>query len=244
MKKLVIATVFIGSLSIASLNVFAQSESRDGLVNEIKAKRVELAALENRLLEPSAEDRAGHAEFLRQPDTGLIRLLPRDVYDQVYHPGNGLAMIGGGAYYSFTRLTHEYGYGDDIELDHNFLSVGFAGVDYGMLTILGDMPLEQITLESPSVQFISAYTPATNEAEARLEQTKFRNGLVSNDVLYKQRLPLQANSTYLLRSINYSSSGSDILVAFRVARKDTDGSVIIVWKLLKKNPKPELARTN
>jgi hypothetical protein len=26
-------------------------------------------------------------------------------------------------------------------------------------------------------------------------------------------------------------------------RKDTDGSVIIVWKLLKKFPKPELART-
>jgi hypothetical protein len=43
-----------------------------------------------------------------------------------------------------------------------------------------------------------------------------------------------------LRSINYSDS--DVLVAFRVLRKDTDGSLIIAWKMLKEYPVPDLAR--
>ena len=50
------------------------------------------------------------------------------------------------------------------------------------------------------------------------------------------------NTTYLLRSINYGES--DVLVALRVVRKDTDGSVIIVWKLLKKYSAPELVQNN
>jgi hypothetical protein len=43
-----------------------------------------------------------------------------------------------------------------------------------------------------------------------------------------------------LRSISYSTA--DALVAFRIVRKDTDGSVTIVWKVLKKYAVPELAR--
>jgi hypothetical protein len=47
-------------------------------------------------------------------------------------------------------------------------------------------------------------------------------------------------ATYILRSIDYSES--DVLVAFRVVRRDTDGSVIIAWKLLRKYAVPQLAR--
>jgi hypothetical protein len=56
--------------------------------------------------------------------------------------------------------------------------------------------------------------------------------------LYRSRLPLEIGATYLLRSIVYRES--DVLVAFRTVREDTDGSVIIAWKLLKKYPVPEL----
>jgi len=55
-------------------------------------------------------------------------------------------------------------------------------------------------------------------------------------------LPVKVNTTYLLRSINYVAS--DVLVAFRVVRKDSDGSIIIIWKLLKNYPRPKLARSN
>src|SRR5687768_17440097 len=76
--------------------------------------------LKKGLLAPSVQDRADHAAFLKQSDTGLIKLLPREVYDwRTYGTEKHLNLKGGGAYYSFFYLSHEYGYGSDIELDHN-----------------------------------------------------------------------------------------------------------------------------
>src|SRR5207253_8281982 len=111
-------------------------------------------------LAPSVNDREALKGFLRGSNTGLIRLLPREFYDsETYHIEKKLNVRGGGAYYSFAHLTHAYGYGSDIELDHNKLSVGFAGADYGLLTNIGDMPLEQIILDDMLTQYVAAYSP-------------------------------------------------------------------------------------
>ncbi|HEY3027678.1 MAG TPA: hypothetical protein VGJ55_16135 [Pyrinomonadaceae bacterium] len=194
--------------------------------------------LKKGLLAPSADDRAAFEAFLQEKNTGLMRLLPREVYDsQTYHTEKKLNIRGGGAYYSFGNLTHRFGYGSDIELDHNKLSVGFSGADYGLLTNIGDTSLELITLDDPWVQPLLIYKPAKSEAEVRLNSYE---GVTLDGVLYHKRLPVQENSTYLLRSIVYDES--DLLVAFRVVRKDTDGSVIIVWKRLKKYSVPQLTR--
>lgn len=235
---LIIAISFTCSYS------FAQSASREDLLREIQAKRADLQQLEKQFLAPTAEDQGAHAEFLSQPDTGLIRLLPRQVYDsEVYKKNNKtLTLRGAGAYYSFTRLTHEYGYGSDIGLDSDHLSVGFAGADYGILINLGDVPLSELTLEDPRVRFMSGYTPPSKEPDARLEARQFQSGVTVDYVGYRSRLPVAVYGTYLLRSIGYSTS--DVLVAFKVVREDSDGSVILAWKLLKKYPVPQLARGN
>jgi hypothetical protein len=231
MKRILTSTL----ITLFVLTVFgvtlAQSPSREDVLKEVQSRREELTALEKTLLLPSEEDRAAYATLLRQPDTGIIRLVPRE---------NKLTI--GGGYYSFTRLTHEYGSGSDISLEQDSLSVGFAGADYGMLTNLGDVSLDEITLEHPSVRFISEYVPANRELDARSEYRRFSTGETIGGVPYRTRLPVEVKATYLLRSIDYDRA--DVLVAFRVVRKDIDRSVIIVWKLLKKYPKPELARTN
>ncbi len=132
--------------------------------------------LKKGLLAPSADDRAAFEAFLQEKNTGLIRLLPREVYDsQTYHTEKKLKIRGGGAYYSFGNLTHLYGYGSDIELDHNKLSVGFAGADYGMLTNIGDTSLEQITLDDPRVQPLSIYKRPKSEAGAREEYQRLNS---------------------------------------------------------------------
>src|SRR5213593_339820 len=101
------ATIFVALFLGLSITVSAQSESRDQVLSQIEAKRAELAALEKKFLAASEEDQAAYAEFLKQPDTGLIRLLPREVFDSdVYKDRKkSLTLRGGGAYYSFTRLT-------------------------------------------------------------------------------------------------------------------------------------------
>jgi hypothetical protein len=109
-----------------------------------------------------------------------------------------------------------------------------------MLTNLGELPLEEIALEHPSVSFLAGYTVPTAEPQARLEYRRFANGTTVDNAVYKTRLPVVVGNTYLLRSIGYDTS--DVIVALRVIRKDNDGSIIIAWKLLKKYPKPQLAR--
>ena len=245
MKKITITALFvIFAYSGFVANSRAQTVSREDLLNEIKAKRSELQALERQFLAPSEEDRAEWTEFLKESHTGLIRLLPRELYDSEVYKKNQrtLTMRGGGAYYSFSRLTHEYGYGSDIELDSGYLSVGFAGADFGMLRKLGDVPLEALSLEDPRAKFMAEYHTPTEEPQARSEARMFSAGATIGDTIYKRRLPVEVKTTYLLRSINYGSS--DVLVALRVIRKDSDGSVIIAWKLLSSYPKPELARSN
>ena len=234
----------IVAISFTYSNGFAQSASRSDLLREIRAKRADLDQLEKQFLAPTAEDQAAYAEFLSQPDTGLIRLLPRQVYDsEVYKKNNKtLTMRGAGAYYSFTRLTHEYGFGSDIQLESDQLSVGSAGANYGMLVNLGDVTLDELTLEDPRVRYMAGYTPPSKEREARSEARQFGSGVAGDDMGYRSRLPVQVNCTYLLRSIDYSTS--DVLVTFKVVRKDGDGSIILAWKLLKKYPVPQLARQN
>jgi hypothetical protein len=201
-------------------------------------------------LAPSDEDRATYAFFLAEPQTGLMRLLPRQV-PQSKNPD--VKINGGGAYYSFAHLTHEYGFGSDLGLSTTVrflnrsrlpawheLSVGFAGADYGMMTTVDDVALENITRSEPAVRFMLAYRPPRAEPAARSEALAFREGKLVDLQLYRNRLPVQLNTTYLLRSISYGVS--DVVVAFRVVRQDPDGGVTIAWKLLKKLPAPQLAR--
>jgi hypothetical protein len=254
MRRIYVTTAFLSLLLLSSFSVLAQTQSREDLLkqiqtkrNEIEARRADIAKLQKGILLPSAEDQKRYEEFLKEPDTGLIRLLPREKYDETNPEApSGIPLRGGGAYYSFSSRSQEYGQGSDLSLQQNELSVGFAGADYGLLTSLGDVPLDQITLQTSTVKILAAYTPPTEERLARLEYRKISQGTELDGATFKNRLPLRADTTFLLRSVNYSyssgSGGSDVLVAFRVVRIDCDGSAVILWKMLKQYPAPQFVR--
>ena len=120
------------------------------------------------------------------------------------------------------------------------LSVGFAGADYGMLFNIGDVPLEQAS-EHRAARALLEYTPPTKEPDVRVQQRQAHYGIELGGFNFKNRLSARVSNTYLLRSI--SPERSDIALAFRVVREDTDGSFILVFKVLKKFPTPDLERT-
>ena len=217
----------------------AQSSSDRGrLLDEIEslqkqgiADKKQLADLfnkEDQFLSPAREDSARFAVFLQQPDTGLIMLNPRGLYDKT------LTIRGGGAYYSFLRLTHEYGYGSDIELQNNSFSVGFAGADWGFMTALPDTPIESVTLETAGVRFPARFNAPRFEPDAREWYRASGRGFNRDGFDYKRMLPAAVDTSYILRSISYN--GGDVLVVFRPVRKDADGSMTILWKILKRFP--------
>jgi hypothetical protein len=228
------AILFLSLLGCESINVNAQTSDRAQMKQEMTSLRERLKEIEKQFIPPTAEDRAEYSSFLQQPGTGIMRLLPREKYDGF------LAIRGGGAYYSFTLLTNEYGRDSDIGLEQDTLSVGFAGADFGMLTVLGDVELDEVKLDSPAVEYLAAFNTPLKEMDARVQQRRVGEGFTINEVAYKNRYPARVETTYVVRSVNYNDS--DILVAFRVVRRDADGSLIILWKLLKKFPVPRLER--
>ena len=240
MKSIIAVTLFIVT---CSLSAFSQSDSRAELLKQIETKRTELAKLEQMLLQPSTEDLEAHAQFLAQPDTGLMRLLPREKYESHANSKSGLTIRGGGAYYSFTRQSNEYGSATDLSLQQGNLSVGFAGADYGMLIKLDGASLEAVSTELPGITFLAKYTAVSSEPDARIEQRRFGSGgTVIDGISYKGHLRAEVGATYVLRSIAFEAS--DVLVAFKVVRQDTDGSLIIAWRMLEKYPTPKLARNS
>jgi hypothetical protein len=216
-----------------SIGASPQLQDRSALQAKMESLRAQIQAKEKVFLSASAEDLAAFAGFLRQPDTGMARLMPRETYD------GKLLIRGGGAYYSFAKLTNEYGYGSDIGFEQGRLSLIFAGVNLGFLTSLGDVPVDAVTLEHPAVSYLAAFIAPSSEPEAREQQRRAGTGFQTDGFAYKSNLVAMLNTTYALRSVNYTVS--DVLVVFRVTRQGSDGSLILAWKILKRFPVPQLA---
>jgi hypothetical protein len=212
----------------------AQMQDRVELKTKLEALREQIAAKEKVFLAPSAQDLAAFEEFLRQPDTGMIRIMPSEKYDR------NLFTRGGGAFYSFNRLTHDYTYGADILLTQGTLRAGLAGANFGFLVLLGDVPIEAVTVEHPGVRFLDTFKAPSAEPEAREQYRRAGTGFEAEGFAYRSSLPATVNRTYVVRSVNYDLS--DLLIALRVTRQDSDGSLILAWKILERFPVPQLAR--
>lgn len=196
-------------------------------------------------LYPSAAERASFAALLREDGTGLMRLLPFTgcVVDPRILDVRGSCLdrippvSGGGSFYSFRSGKHQRAFASDIALRDGLFSVGFMRHTLGMLTTLGDVPLDAVTLHSNAVQPFRKLVPAKTLGETGQDFMRSRAWLEVPQYVYSATAPARLNTTYVLRSIAFDperSKPSDVLVAFRVTRQDTDGAVTIVWKRLQK----------
>lgn len=235
LRKLYAPALLFSMTLLFAPAALAQGDARAQAAAEIESLRAQLKAKEAVLLAPSKADRKAHADFLAQPDTGLARLLPREKWD------GKLSIRGGGAYYSFHTSSHEYDDTSDIEFGRGKLSVGFHGADFGFIYEVGDAPLEEVTLEHPSVRFLVTFVPPSTRPEVDKLWTEYVSaGLNTGEFVYRRTVPAAVGKTYVLRSVSYGDA--DTLVAFRIVREDADGSVTLLWRRLKQFPKPELQR--
>jgi hypothetical protein len=228
MTKLV---TLVASAGLAALGTGAapvaggEPVDRQHLEKEIDGLHAQLQEKTALLLAPSAEDGETWSAFLQQPDTGLVRLLPRDRYR------DKLGMNGDGAYYSFVRLTHEYGYGSDISLEGDELSSGFAGLALGIFVRLDGLPLDKATLDHPAIRYLASFQAPPQEPAMRALQRQAGTGLHHAGLTFRSQVKAEPDTTYALRSL--SPGRSDVLVVFRVIRRDHDESVVLVWQKLK-----------
>jgi hypothetical protein len=221
---------------------------------------------QKKLLAPAAEDMAACRDFSRQDHTGLIRLLPRGKYEfnvtvSADHPELILPIRGGGAFYSFVEKKHAFGPWSEISLQEGHLVAGFQPQSLALMTRLGDVPLDSLTMQTPAIVYLAQVVPPTERVAARDQSTRNYQGFVVADRFYNSILPAMVNQTYVLRTMIYKKegrmrvvygggsvyvphpyeySGADELIAFRVLRAGDDGSLTVLWKRLQKFSAPKL----
>jgi hypothetical protein len=128
----------------------------------------------------------------------------------------------------------------EIKFDANALTTAFTRSSVGLLVSLGDVPLETITVATVGGSAIAAFKPPRDFIEEKQFIRACREGFELNGFVYRASLPAAVNNTYVLRSIN--NERADIFVALRIIREDEDGSLTMLWRKLKTNPKPSWKR--
>ncbi len=211
-------------------------------------------------LRPSAEDLAKFAEFLRQPKTGIFRLVnDLDCESNVYVIRVDEACknaIPGGSFYSFRERGYTTAYLSDLRFKEGiFVSDGV--LSQNILVKLGDVPLENLSLDGEGVKYLNEFVPETLSSEATRQFIQIVKGVKEGKYEYRKALPAHENTTYAIRVIAYRGSiyrsfrgwifnlldgdeRVDLIIGFRIVRKDSDGSLTLLWKELNRKKSPKL----
>jgi len=217
-----------------------------------------------RVIDPA--DQAKYAEFLRADNTGIFRLFPDFdcvTYNYIRIDGECANFVPESSSYSFRRDK----YVDKFYQDIGFSSGEFTGIGFFSQTIfsaLGDVPLEQVDLTHKGLKFLAELQPDIEPAAARKTASIFLNGVETSGHKYSQNLKPADNTTYAMRSIAYKLGNSlspysertttdelkfhnlsfdkraDVIVVFRVVRRDAAGDLTILWKELARKDAPKI----
>ncbi len=256
----------------------ALRDAKDEILNATEAKARELArknailsveALyrkssreELQFMSPDKETVDQVAVFLRQANTGMVKLAAdkgcaTDTKVVVGSPECvAYTMPGAGNSYSFRVRDYRISRISDM----TFTSRSFEArgiLQQGIFVSLGDVPLQQVTLETRGMRFLVAFAPEADRNKALENERKFTNGVKDSGFIYRRNIDARENTTYVLRSIayrgkyirsvlgmDYDEMGfdkrKDVIIAFRIVRRDADGSVTIVWKRLAERDSPKI----
>jgi hypothetical protein len=200
-------------------------------------------------------------EFLRQPNTGVIRLhsadncLPESRVIQAVGtcPNN---IIGKATSYSFR--TNDYVnilFSDIFFIKNAFSSTG--AFTLGIFSNLGNVDIKTLTLLSEGVRQLADFQPSASESDIERHFNVLKKGIQIGDNIYKTSTASAENSVYVLRTIAYKGriirnsttnrinildgdERKDVLLVFQVVRKHEDGSLTLLYKELRRKDVPKV----
>lgn len=209
----------------------------------------------------NSNDVAKFATFLKQPDTGMVRLHDISLCTENMRVLDANApcpqnVLGKGASFSFRLEDYRTISFSDIRYDAKKLEI--VGINVlGFLSNLGDVSLETVDLKTAGIKELAEFEPSTDYQEIIKQQRFARKGFQVGDFIYRSFLPAQLNKTYILRLIAYQGDfyfqigkmkkyladldkRKDLVIAFRLIRQYDDGSIGLVWKELQRKDAPYL----
>jgi hypothetical protein len=237
-----------------------KEEIRKPTKEEIKKFKQATAISENQLAE--------YKDFLRQSNTGIFRLLPDfdcETKKSVRFDGKCSGFIPGAWAYSFREEKYSNSDFHDIVLKDDLLTAG-GFLTQAIFVSLGDIPLERISLDSKEIRFLADFTPAEEIETIKKQSKQIAGGFEVGSLKYSNSVKTQENTTYALRTIAYkykdklnsrfmkeeikpeeirfleldNNKREDLILAFRIIKKDGDNSITIIWKELQKIKPPTI----
>lgn len=247
------------SMEIKQVNVNDLEMSRQRIEETIYRKPTKE---EIRLLEPSARLVEKYAAFLRQPNTGIIKLNasagcgenPNVIVAKEKCLQNPIP--GAGSAFSFRTESYRLPQLSDLILSSNVLKTDGV-LQQGILARIGDVALENLSLETAGMKYLIDFRPAENLMQMRENDLNFSKGVRADGFIYGMGFYVDDKNTFALRSIAYkgkverSVSGityneldfdkrKDIIVGFRVVEKNAAGDITILWKILSRRDSPTI----
>ncbi len=222
------------------------------------------------IIAPNRDDAVKYGNFLRGKNTGLFRLFP----DYGCESGKNVIRVDGDCAdlvpgsWNYTFRLKGYPTADFLDLrlkDGDLISDGF--LSQAILTRLGDVPLESVSVASDGVKFLFAFKPLTVFADAKRQYKEIAAGIENGNFKYAKSVKAEVNQTYVLRAVafraqsdliyrlsrrdacaedskfahlNYIDKRADIIVAFRVVRREEKGDLTILWKRLDERGAPKI----
>ncbi len=217
---------------------------------------------QNQRLQPRLEDLTKYAKFLKDENTGLFRIFPDLECESKYILRADEACaesIPGSSYYSFRKKEYTNDFLADIRLAGRVF-VADGVVSQSFIVNFGNVPLESIMLSTPGMEFVTNFNPAVENREAGRQYSELSRGVRIGGREYREIAVADLNSTYAMRAyafratvlLNFGGWNFDVLdgdkridmiVAFRVVRKDPDGSLSVLWKELDRRKSEKLKST-
>jgi hypothetical protein len=211
-------------------------------------------------LQPNPQDLQKYQNLLEQEKTGILRLLPDlGCYEDVNiikANETCLNYIPDSSFYSFREREHTLEALSDIRLKNGYL-ISDGILTQGILVKLGDIELNKITPESEGLAFLRSFTPQSSSVEAKNQYFQIIKGIKTGNHEYRKSLPANENTAYALRVVAYRGSvfrrfrgyvfdlldgdkRIDLTLAFRIIRKEQDGTLTLVWKELERKDSPRI----
>ncbi len=217
---------------------------------------------EMQLLAVDESHTSKYSAFLKQPGTGIVKLSGESSCisdgDLVVATERCIALKMPGAGTSFSFRVESYRMPRLADL---VLFKGMFGADAVLqqftLVKLGSVIIEDVTLETDGMKYLTAVLPIQNRDSFAAFDAEMTKGVESGGFVYRKGHPVVYGATYALRSIAFrgkyprSIDGveydemdydkrRDIIVAFQVIGLDSAGNATIIWKRLRDVDSPKL----
>lgn len=228
--------------------------------NVVPVPAPKLSREQKLLLAPDSRDSTAYADFLKQPATGLTKLFP-DLGCQanaavLRADAVCLRWIPNSGFFSFRRKKYVAESLADISYKNGFF-ISDSLFLQGIMTNLGDIPIDAISLADEKLRFLNEYQPAAQSRDAAVQSRQIVSGVESGGYVYRSTRRAIENTTYALRAIAYrgalyvpfqgglfnlldGDARKDVIVIFRVVRKSSDGSITLLWKELDRRDAPKI----